>query len=93
MAAEVMTKLPACIDEAEVRRILGEAIQQPLNIVLLQEVKTMAMQFFVHDKQFKIICKYPSDLPVQRAARRYKEILDRVGQGHSGPRGYVSRSR
>ena len=38
MAAEVMTKLPACIDEVEVRRILGDAIQQPLNIVLLQEV-------------------------------------------------------
>ena len=40
MAAEVMTKLPACIDEVEVRRILGDAIQQPLNIVLLQEVRS-----------------------------------------------------
>ena len=38
MAADVIAKLPAVIDEFEVRRVLGEDLQKPLNIVLLQEV-------------------------------------------------------
>jgi len=38
MAADVMAKLPEVIDEVEVRRVMGDSLQQPLNIVLLQEV-------------------------------------------------------
>jgi dynein heavy chain len=38
MAAEVMAKLPPILDEVETRRIMGDTIQMPLNIVLLQEI-------------------------------------------------------
>lgn len=39
LAAEVMAKLPNKIDEAEVRRLLKDKLHEPLNIVLLQEVR------------------------------------------------------
>jgi hypothetical protein len=50
MAADVMAKLPEVIDEVEVRRVMGEALQQPLNIVLLQEVRIIIFQHSQHHK-------------------------------------------